>query len=193
MKKICLFLALALMATALSACGQPADNTSNSGSSSVENPVSSSTAAPAADKTDEIIYLWYHYIDQYGSSTYDGIALDAVDCSILMRIARETEFTTEEKKETPTKLRFCIRYFNNGENDYFFADGNAQYVDLTEKTTNDHVDVKYWISYGSESIVMEYKTAEETVRRYAPISEATIQELTEYFATLEDYLVHSGI
>ena len=192
MKKICLFLALALMAAALSACGQPGDNTSNSGSSSVENPISSSTAAPAADKKDEMIYLWYHYIDQYGSSTYDGIALDTVDCSILIRVAKEANFTTEEKKDTPTKLRFCIRHFNNGEND-FFTDPNAAYVDLAGKTTNDHVDVKYTISYGSGSIVMEYETATKTVRRYAPISEATIQGLTEHFATLEDYLVHSGI
>lgn len=192
MKKICLILALTLMAAMLSACGTPADNTSNSSSISVENPASSSTAAPAADKADKMIYLWYHYIDQYGSSTYDGIALDAVDCSILIRVAKEATFTTEEKKDTPTKLRFCIRHFNNGEND-FFADPNTEYVDLAGKTTNDHADVKYTVSYGSESIVMEYETPEGTVCRYASLSQEIIQELTEYFAEVEEALVYSGI
>lgn len=140
-----------------------------------------------------MIYLWYHYTDQYGnSSKYDGINLDAVDCSILLRIIQETTFTDEQRDETPPKLRFCIRYYPNGEND-FFTDPNAQYIDLTQTATNKRADVKYWISYESESIVMEYSTPEGTVRKSAPLLEVTMEELKIHFAEVEDYLIHSGI
>lgn len=189
MKKIGLFLALLLMVLSLAACKPAMRNTG----SSVGNPTTGSAPRPGSDKKDEIVYLWYHYTDQYGnSSKYDGINLDTVDCSILLRIIRETTFTDEQRDETPPKMRFCIRYYPNGEND-FFTDPNAQYIDLTQTATNKRADVKYWISYESESLVMEYTTPEGTVRRFAPLSQETIQELTEYFAEVEEALVNSGI